>query len=224
MNLEKILQQEKENLFSFYLIGGDREENKKEILNFLDKELSFQIVGNSDFFIFEGDKFLIDKAREIKKIDSKTKALDKHRIFILSFESIGIDTQNALLKILEEPSENTIFFLLVSHTRNILDTIKSRARIIENHSKKIDIEAREYLQASFTDREKISADLNKEKMQSFFNSLDLLLLEKRKEIENFAEFYKKFLSLKKFVGNKGASIKYIFTYLNIYTPILKNKK
>lgn len=221
MNLLKTLQQEKNNLFSFYLISGDREDHKKEILEFLEKELKIFRAGNPDFFVLEGEKFLIDQARDIKKIDSKTKVFNKERIFLLSFDSIGADTQNALLKILEEPSENTIFFMLVSNLRNILDTIKSRARVIEIKSKIIDDNAREYFQASYIEREIISANLDQEKMQSFFNSLDLLLLENKDKIENFLELYKNFLNLKKFIGNKGTSVKHIFIYLNIYLPIIK---
>lgn len=217
-SLSKILKQERGNLFSFYLISGNRKENKSEVLEFLEKELGIQSRGNSDFFVFEGEKFLIDKAREIKQINSKTKAFEGQRIFILSFESIGIDTQNALLKVLEEPAEDTIFFFLVSGLNQILETIKSRARIIEIKSETIDEVAEEYMQATFLEREKITTELEKESVQSFFNSLDLLLLKNKEKIADFPTFYKKFLGFKKYIGRKGVSVKYILNYLNIYIP------
>ena len=100
----------------------------------------------------------------------------------MSFETVGADIQNTLLKILEEPSENTIFFFLFATSKNILATIKSRARIIENYSENINIIAEKYFQASFLEREKISLNLEKEEISTFFNSLDLLLLKNRTEI------------------------------------------
>lgn len=220
MKLKEILKREQNNLASFYLVLGEREENKKDILEFLEKNLKFDILKNPDFFIFTGEKFLIEKAREIKKIDSKKKAFGGQRIFLLSFETVGADTQNTLLKILEEPSENTIFFFLFATSKNILATIKSRARIIENYSENINIIAEEYFSASFLEREKIYLNLEKEEMSTFFNSLDLLLLKNKKKVKNFSNFYKNFLELKKNIGNKGISTKHIFNYLNIYTPIL----
>jgi len=216
--LREELKKENKKLFSFYLISGDREENKKDILEFLEKDLDFKVKGNADFFIFEGEKFLIDKAREIKSINSKTITSGKNRIFILSFDSVGTDTQNALLKVLEEPIVNTVFFFLVSNLNSILETIKSRARIIEINFSNINDTTRKYLQSNFLDREKIIKELDNKNIDYFFNSLDLLLIENRKKIKDFSIFYKKFLSIKKYIGQKGVSIKHIFGYLNIYLP------
>ncbi len=86
--------------------------------------------------IFEYDILKIDDVREIKNKSSI--ATNEKQAFILG--SMGLETQNALLKLLEEPYPLNYFILYKSH--NLLETIKSRAQIIR---KKIEYEKDEKL-------------------------------------------------------------------------------
>ncbi len=54
------------------------------------------------------------------------------KIALISFNTIGVEAQNALLKILEEPKFGVKFILLTSNKANIINTVLSRVLIIEN--------------------------------------------------------------------------------------------
>ena len=75
------------------------------------------------------DAFGIDDARMIKNLQSEK--TDDACVFIISFSVINIQAQNALLKVLEEPTENTYFFLLYPNFKQLLPTLQSRLEVLE---------------------------------------------------------------------------------------------
>jgi DNA polymerase III delta prime subunit len=56
------------------------------------------------------------------------------RIFILSINNFSLDAQNVLLKMFEEPIENTHFFLIVPDINALLKTLVSRFYLISYKS------------------------------------------------------------------------------------------
>ncbi|MDP3995305.1 MAG: hypothetical protein U1C18_00125 [Patescibacteria group bacterium] len=75
----------------------------------------------------EEDAINIDTIRKARSWLSMTPiAADKKALIVRGAESIHPQAQNAFLKILEEPGQNTYIFLLTSHRRRILPTIYSR--------------------------------------------------------------------------------------------------
>ncbi len=108
--------------------------------------LAKQIYGNI------GDFFVIDRERNIDKDgkpkpDTKTISVYTVRDVIKKLQSSSMsggwrvvlvdsvdelrmpNASNAMLKILEEPPQKTIFFLIVNQLANTLPTIRSRARV-----------------------------------------------------------------------------------------------
>jgi len=128
MSLLKELKLEKKNLFQFYIIIGDGEKNKKIVSEFLESELNLNLKNN--FYLRKGDDFLIDLAREVKR-ENLISAGNYKKIIFLDFKKINIDVQNSLLKTFEDTSKNTHIFLFVPSQEFLLDTIKSRGRIVE---------------------------------------------------------------------------------------------
>ncbi|MBU6414816.1 hypothetical protein KGQ34_01040 [Patescibacteria group bacterium] len=73
----------------------------------------------------------IETAREIKRRASVTSYNGGYKFFLIDdAESLNVEAQNTLLKILEEPSERTVFIFLVGHVSNLLPTIVSRSAVI----------------------------------------------------------------------------------------------
>ena len=62
---------------------------------------------------------------------TKTKTTDRRLIVIDYAERMGIQAQNAFLKLLEEPGEGTHFLLLAHETMQLLPTIHSRVQTVE---------------------------------------------------------------------------------------------
>ncbi|MBB1522636.1 MAG: hypothetical protein HG467_000140 [Clostridiales bacterium] len=81
----------------------------------------------NDFKILNGLEMKVDDVRKaFENIYEKPFLLDKKIYFIENFEYLNINSQNAMLKILEEPPHFIVIVLLSKNTNNILDTIKSR--------------------------------------------------------------------------------------------------
>jgi DNA polymerase III delta prime subunit len=139
MELLKELKQESKNLFQFYIIVGDGEKNREVVKNFLEEELNLNLKNN--FFLKIGDELKIDEARNIKKENSYSNDVGEKykKIYFLDYKKINLESQNALLKTFEEVGENSHFFLFVPSDEFILETIKSRARILKGE-KKIDLD------------------------------------------------------------------------------------
>lgn len=85
-------------------------------------------------YVDKGDKAIInvDKIRDvIKEIYIRPK-LSKRRIFIIDEAHLMNDaSQNALLKVIENPPEYAIFVLLTENKNMLLQTVRSRSMIIK---------------------------------------------------------------------------------------------
>jgi len=74
----------------------------------------------------------VDAVREITGFLSLTAAISKHRIIIINaIDDLNRNSNNAILKTLEEPPANVFLFLINHNSAKVLDTIKSRCRLIK---------------------------------------------------------------------------------------------
>lgn len=77
------------------------------------------------------NEITIDAIRAAQDFFHQTGAEGKHKFVIIDLvEDLNINAANALLKILEEPSQNTHLFLISNGFHKVLPTIRSRCRII----------------------------------------------------------------------------------------------
>lgn len=83
-----------------------------------------------DLLIFtnEGDEdYGIDQIREISESCYLSSFMGGYKFYILdNFHTLKKEACNAFLKTLEEPGENTVFFLITSQIEKVLPTIRSR--------------------------------------------------------------------------------------------------
>ncbi len=74
-------------------------------------------------------KISIDQVREVEHEVSRPPVEGRRRVvLILNAENLTLEAQNALLKVLEEPPEHTVFLLVSSSPTAVLPTIRSRCR------------------------------------------------------------------------------------------------
>lgn len=182
----------KENLHHAYLLEGEKEEIFQKLLRFLEKDLRFSVKRNLDFWSGDFDSFGIDNSREIKDFQSRKAINEGKKIIAIKTNFITSEAQNSLLKIFEEPTENTHLFLIMPSSEAILPTLKSRLAVINN----VDIErphlcgrrtstasATEFLGASIAERfelikkflPKKGEKVDKMKIISFLNDLEVIL-------------------------------------------------
>lgn len=116
------------------LIGKD----EKQIKSYIDDFISKNKFKAGDIFKIEPEEkeITIDQIRELKK---SVRYVSKARLFIIyKFDSASQEVQNALLKTLEEKTQNQ-FFLTAENSEKILSTIKSRSKIIYIKTDKKDV-------------------------------------------------------------------------------------
>lgn len=169
---------------------SDQERLVKEICNDF-KIDSFDIYWFSPDFT-EKESVGIEDIRKIqqkiflKPIKSKTKA-----IVIQKAQSLTPEAQNALLKTLEEPPQNTLIILALENQNLLLPTILSRCKIIEVKSERKPKDLK-FLNTSFLlftkgsvcEKLKLAQDLTKNKETALSWTEDIILYLRGKIIED----------------------------------------
>lgn len=104
--------------------------------------LSHEIPTSNQFHIFPEKTILtIDQAREIQ--DIAIHAHEKSLIIVHEFDTAREDSQNALLKTLEDLTDSVMFLLGVHDESGILPTVLSRCEIV--HGDKYDAQSRDLI-------------------------------------------------------------------------------
>ena len=116
---------DKDNLHHAYLTEGARSEVVPELIKFL-KNSGVNTTGNPDFIQISIDSFKIDEAFDLRAMSSNKGFSADKKIFLICANSFSLDAQNVLLKMFEEPIENTHFFVVVPDAKSLLKTLVSR--------------------------------------------------------------------------------------------------
>ena len=121
--------------FANYLLSY-KEQKKYSTNNFTinPNNKSYKLLCNythPNFFLLESNSLdgniKIEKVRDLLRfLNKSTYYLNIKIVLIDNAEYLNINSSNALLKVLEEPSNNTFFFIIHNSANKILNTIKSR--------------------------------------------------------------------------------------------------
>ncbi|RAZ23704.1 DNA polymerase III subunit delta' [Campylobacter hyointestinalis] len=105
------------------------------------ESIKSEILANNDpnfVKIFECDTLLMEDAKEI--IKEAYIAEIREKVIVIIAHKFGIDPQNALLKILEEPPRNIVFVIVAKSKNLLLPTIRSRLVMDSRVKKSIKID------------------------------------------------------------------------------------
>jgi len=78
----------------------------------------------------ENKQIKIEQARQLLDFLSLQSVSKVRAIIIDGIELMNVQSSNSLLKILEEPPQNTFFFLITPSSEHVLSTIRSRSQIV----------------------------------------------------------------------------------------------
>ena len=138
--------------FIYHIVNyilSKNEDKKYSTTNFeIDSDnLSYKLLLASthpNFYLL--DKNILDKQIKIENVRNLRKFLTKTSysqdlkiVMIDNSELLNINSANALLKVIEEPGNNTFFFIIHDSSFKIIDTIKSRCsefKIFFSHNEK----------------------------------------------------------------------------------------
>ncbi len=131
------------NLHHAYFLVGDTDEIFLKLKDFLEKSVGVKTSGNPDFWAGKFNTLTIDEARDIAQASERKGFVSNMsrspldightgqllKIFIIQADFITEEAQNALLKVFEEPTAGTHFFI-ISPQDILLPTLLSRVHTI----------------------------------------------------------------------------------------------
>jgi len=220
----------KKNLHHAYLIEGNVEQIVPQVLEYLEKELHFSLNNNPDFWQGNFDTFGIDDGRKINNFQNKKAFNGDKKIFLIKTNFITREAQNSLLKMFEEPTKGTHFFIVMNSSESLLSTLKSRLFILRDNSLEnlyFDF-VKEYLRVSVNEKlilikrffgdkkKKIPAD--KSGAISFLNELEKQLREKEdlKKISKQKLFvFDEIMKGRNYLNDRSPSVKMILEHVSV---------
>lgn len=143
-----------------YLYIGAHEAGIIASRRFAETELGIKGDAHPDLAVFSYDGlFPIEHARRITTFASQAPVQGDKKLIVIAAGRLFHESQNALLKLFEEPSEGTTLILIVPAEGILLPTLRSRLIALPHMDGEIDEAARLFLSSSQAEREKIVAKL-----------------------------------------------------------------
>jgi hypothetical protein len=170
----------------------------------------------------EHEKFGIDEARALITLASLKNYKDS--VFFVAAASIMSEAQQALLKLLEEPQEGTVFVVLVPHGV-LMPTLKSRM-LAYPHTIVRDADggpAKKFLALSGKDRSDVITKLlkdddgQKERVRDFINALERELHKKMADPKARAGLGD-ISMVRQYLGDRSPSLKMLLEHLALALP------
>ena len=231
---------DKNNLHHAYLIEGAGDKIILEVTEFL-KSLNIRTVGNPDFVNISTDNLKINEAFDLRLMSTGKSFSSAKKIFVIQINNISLDAQNVLLKMFEEPTEDTHFFLIMPDTNFLLKTFISRFYFISARQDLAEEEIKEaekFITLPLKNRidfikelllvpedkgeEVVLLDSSRSKALKFLNELEFVLHDKvlsRGTLGNLSiDFFNHFLKVREFLRMPGSSTKSLMESVALITP------
>jgi DNA polymerase III delta prime subunit len=231
---------DKNNLHHAYLIEGTRDEIVPEITKFLE-DIGINTLSNPDFINISIDNFKIDEAFDLRSMSTDKSFSSGKKIFLICVNSFSLDAQNVLLKMFEEPIENTHFFVVVPDVNSLLKTLVSRFYLISARQDLAEEskEAEKFINMSLKARidfikelltesdvedsegnEIIALDSTRAKALKFLNELEFVLHKKKPRGIFDIRFFEHFFKVREFLRMPGSSTKTLMESVALVTPTM----
>lgn len=167
-----------------YLIedGGDSVHEK--LVAFIQNDMGIATQGNPDVWFGVFEKFGVDEGRMVRDLQASKPVIGDKRIFVIMTQFFTREAQNALLKVFEEPTPGTHFFIITPSAGSLLPTLRSRLFVVSrNEGDETVVDANDiahtFIESDVEKRLKIVAPIieNKDKgeMTHFLNVLEKIL-------------------------------------------------
>ena len=214
-----------------YLIVGERGQVIPELKTMLEVD-GFAIQANADFHLYELDVFLIEHAHQLRREQAMHASQGSRKIFVVAFNTIISEAQNALLKTLEEPTEGTKFFFITRNSEVLLPTVRSRMQVIHMQEEETNLGSKDlgvlFLAASIPERLKQIERYTKAKTDDKPRAKEearvfLIALERATYAKGEEARYRKaledILTAKRFLSDRSPSVKLLLEHLALTVPV-----
>lgn len=204
-----------------YILEGVPQPIVDELQQFCQDTLSITPRGNPDFICEIHDKFLIDDARRLRELQQNKTLANSRKIFIVAFNFITREAQNALLKVLEEPTKGTHIFIVTPSAHLFLPTVLSRVTVVQTEHRVTHDDVATFLKSSYKKRmdyiTKLTKDIKDEKA-SKAEALGLvrgLIVTMHQKAKTQAEFKKlqELNTINAYLEDTSASVKMLLEHV-----------
>lgn len=214
------------SLHHAYLIQGEEKQVFPLLVDFFESHVGIKSQGNPDFWHATFPVLGVEEGRIIKERQSLTSFGNGLKVFIVSADSITFEAQNALLKVFEEPTPKTHFFLVLPSVEALLPTFLSRVFLYRYTHSEENPFAKEFIKATPTTRITLLAKMIEEKNRgealSFLNQLEKTLRESKKEIALEDIFvFEEIIKCREYLSDRSPSFKTILEYVALIVPSVK---
>ena len=199
-----------------YCLVGDTENIIVKLISFLEDIVGLKTSSNPDFRLGKFSTLTTEQARELAEKQNAKDFGSGRKIFILQTEIITEEAQNALLKVFEEPTVGTHFFVITPQDI-LLPTLRSRMNMFKvENSKDIKPENRNILDLKIGEKMSLVKEMtdsisDEEKTKQ--DAIQLLNQIEKELYERGVEVSKKSLEVtslaRSFLYDRGAPIKMI---------------
>jgi DNA polymerase III delta prime subunit len=235
MNLREHITMER--LHHAYLIEGERVVILAQLMEFLETS-GMQVRANPDLHIYEHDAFLLEHAHQLRREQSMHATVGGRKIFVVMFNTMMSEAQNALLKSLEEPTAGTHFFFITRTGEILFSTVRSRMQVIRNQreiSREVEKEnlGEVFLGATIAERLKMierfvkaktdEKSKAKEEARVFLESLERALYVHLSTGGAIAEALADVVTAKRYLSDRAPSLKLLFEHLALTVPTVSQK-
>ena len=216
------------------LLVGEKDALLSSLFSFLQTEHGIRSAQNPNFTELHVESLGIAESRVLIERQSSTGFGGGKKIFIISAPSLTGEAQNALLKVFEEPTPSTHFFLIVPSEELLLPTLRSRLQKFSLEGgpvqkKEENTAAKQFLNAGPKERLMLVEKLvdkkrsKKEDVPHFLTSLEYILSKHYKglALENKVSCKEKFIPIwraKKLLLAPGIGAKLILEELALALP------
>jgi DNA polymerase III delta prime subunit len=197
---------------------GDTGAAREAALQYIEKVLEIPLRQNPDFSLVEYERVTIHEARKLKE-EACNHPLGHARVFLIVCDTILLEAQNALLKLLEEPAERTHFVLILPTVETLLPTVRSRlfyaGRFFSTSKEGGD--TTHFISASYKERMKIVARMteDKDRVQARILISQLLTHVHNDGTERNAEALKDLALAADYIQDRSSSVKNILQHLAV---------
>lgn len=199
------------------------------VLQKLEKEKAVE-RDSPDLFVKSYRSFGVDDASELRGRVRGKPVRDAYRTFLLFVPSMTTEAQNALLKTLEEPAANAVFFLITPSPETLLPTIRSRVQMlhVDSEEGEMVVDPDDFLAASWDMRitmlkplydhdEDEGRDVGS--VIAFLQSLERRFAKAKPSIERSAGIHAIYRA-RKYVSDKGSLLKSLLEQVALLAPKL----
>ena len=209
-----------------HLVAGNTE-RIPQVLALL-KSVGTEVAGNPDIYVREYKYFGVDDARALRERASLRPVGDR-RVFVIVAPDMNHNAQNALLKMLEEPPADAMFFFVVPAPETLLATFRSRAQmLVLDHSGDAEhsIDAKTFLAAPSQKRlDMLKPLLEKDEddkrdigsVLTFLSSVERKIASSASGIPKRDALKAVYLA-RKYMGDKGALVKALLEQAALLIP------